>query len=177
MDINFVFGVLLVIVAVTETILSIRWSPFYFIHGIKIYSKEIDFNDLSTTSNEVKKFITNLNNASGFLRYTGKEIDDGILAFRKKMISVGFYRNDFENIHGSVIVDPETMTVKINGYENWTFVFFLIYLMPFLFPENGICISTVLSVLLFPLILFVLSFAFERRKYKKLTARIAELVR
>ena len=107
MNIIYVFGILLLIIAITETVLSGTWNKYYFLHGIPIFSKEIEISNINKASKEIQNFIITLDTFSGFSKYKGTMFDENTFAFRKKMITVSFYRNDLENIHGTISINPE----------------------------------------------------------------------
>ena len=177
MNFIYIFGTILLIIAITETILSGTWNKFYFLHGIQIYSKEIEISDLDEASKELKNYISNLDNTAGFKRYKGKVFDENTFAFRKKLVSLGFSRNDFEDIHGTITINPESRSIKIKGYTGYTILAFLLYFFFFFLSDADDILSHSIPELLFVLTWGAISYAFSRRKYNKLFAAITELLK
>ena len=176
LTIIYVFGILLIIIGILETILSGTWNNLYFLYGIQIYSKEIEITDVNKTSQKIDDFFNNLDSVSGFTKYKGKKLDDNTFVFRKKLITVSFFRNDFENIHGTVIINPENRTLKIKGYAGYTVLAFMLYFVLFFMSQNEYIITSVISGLILILIIGSISYAFDHRKYKKLYAEISKLI-
>lgn len=171
-----VAAIILIITGISEVILFSRWNKFYFSHGLKIFSQEIEISDLNKTATKIKSFITHLDNVRGFSKYTGSELDENTFAFRKKLVTISFIRNDFENIHGTIKIDPETRIVKITGYAKNSFVAFFLYIAVFLLSGSTSVLSGIIVCSFIILISGSITYAFSRRKYKKLVERINDLL-
>lgn len=171
-----VAAIILIITGISEVILFSRWNKFYFSHGLKIFSQEIEISDLNKTATKIKSFITHLDNVRGFSKYTGSELDENTFAFRKKLVTISFFRNDFENIHGRILIDPETRTLKITGYAKSSFIAFFLYTAIFVSYNMDSFIAGILTSLFIILIFGSITYAFSRRKYKKLVERINDLL-
>lgn len=169
-------AIILIVVGISELILSLKWNKFYFSHGLKFYSKEIEFSDLNLTLARIKSFINNIDNTNGFSKYTGEELDENTFAFRKKLITISVFRNDFENIHGIISIDSETRILKIKGYAHNSFLAFLLYIAIFIISGSTSFLSGIFSCLPLILIFGSISYAFDHRKSKKLAERITEIV-
>ena len=176
MNIIYVFVILLLIIAITETVLSGTWNKYYFLHGIPIFSKEIEIPNINKASKEIQNFIITLDTFPGFSKYKGTMFDENTFAFRKKMITVSFYRNDFENIHGTISINPESRKIKIKGCSGYSFLAFLLYFFVFFLSDSENFVAGFLPALFFILIIGLISYAFDRRKYNKFVAKITELV-
>ncbi|MCQ2583774.1 MAG: hypothetical protein MJ160_07690 [Treponema sp.] len=176
MDLVIVFAILLFAVGIIETVLSATWSKYYFLYGIPIFVKEVEILKISEARQRVSEFINNLDSRKGFSKYKGKEISENKFAFRKKIITVSHYRNDFENIHGIISIDAENRILKIKGYTGYTFLSFLIYFTVFFIDKVDFSFGSLFPVLFMVIILFLISYAFEHRKYKLLVNELLELV-
>ena len=176
MNIILVFGILLFSIAIIETVLSGTWNRFYFLYGIPIYSKEIEISDLTKTSQLVIHFIDTMDTVKGLSKYKGKRLDENTFAFRKKMIAVSFFRNDFENIHGTIGIDSESRTLKIKGYAGYTFPALMLYIFIVFTAGFESFLTEAFSSLIIILILSSISYAFDRRKYNKLFTEITKLI-
>ena len=102
--------------------------------------------------------------------------DENTFAFRKKMITVSFYRNKFDNIHGTISINPESRKIKIKGCLSYSFLNFLLYFFVFFLSDSENFVAGFLPALFFILIIVLISYAFDRRKYNKFVAKIKELV-
>ena len=176
MNIIYVFVILLLIIAITETVLSGTWNKYYFLHGIPIFSKEIEISNINKASKEIQNFIITLDTFPGFSKYKGTMFDENTFAFRKKMITVSFYHNDFENVHGTISINPESRNIKIKGYPGYSFLAFLLYIFVFFLSDSENFVVSFLPALFVILIICLISYAFDRRKCNKLVAKIIELV-
>ena len=176
MNIIYVFVILLLGIAITETVLSGTWNKYYFLHGIPIFSKEIEISNLIKVSNEIQNFITTLDMFPDFTKYKGTMFDENTFAFRKKLITVSFFRNDFENIHGTISINPESGNIKIKGYASYSFLAFLLYFFAFFLSDSENFLVGFLLALFVILIIGLISYAFDRRKYNQLVAEITKLV-
>lgn len=168
--------IVLLTVAISEFVLSARWSKFYFLHGIKIFSGQFDISDPEKVAVAVRSFINHMEYKNGFSKYTGMELEENTFAFRRKMIDISFFRNDFERIHGSITIDSENRTLNINGYAGYTFLAFILYICLFLVSGTDSIIFGILSNLFLICIVVLIAYALCRRKYKKLTAIIDEIL-
>ncbi|MCQ2579205.1 MAG: hypothetical protein MJ159_00735 [Treponemataceae bacterium] len=176
MNLVIVFAVLLFAIVIIETVLSATWSKYYFLYGVPIFVKEIEISKISETKQRVSEFINNMDSKKGFSKYKGKEIFENNFAFRKKMITVSHYRNNFENIHGIISIDTEKRILKIKGYTGYTFLSSLIYIIIFLIDKDDFSLGSLISALFIILIIFLIAYAFEHRKYKQLVKELLELV-
>jgi len=176
MDIILVFGILLFIIVIIETILSGTWNRYYFLYGIPIYSKEIEISDLNKTSQKIIHFINNIDTINGFSKYRGEILNENTFAFRKKIVTINFLRNDFENIHGTISIDSGSRTLKIKGYAGYSFpACMLCIFIVFTAGSESFFIEAFSSVIII-LILSSISYAFDHRKYNKLFVEITKLI-
>jgi len=175
-NIIYVFVILLLIIAITETVLSGTWNKYYFLHGIPIFSKEIEISNINKASEEIQNFIITLDTFPGFSKYKGTMFDENTFAFRKKIITVSFYRNDFENIHGTISINPESRNVEIKGYAGFSLLAFLLYFFVFFLSETENFVARIFPALFFIFIIGLISYAFDRRKYNKMLTEITELI-
>ena len=176
MAIILVFGILIFIIVIIETILSGTWNRYYFLYGIPIYSKELEISDLNKISQEIIHFIDTMDTVNGFSKYKGKRLDESTFAFRKKMITVGFFRNDFENIHGTISIDSESRTLKIKGCAGYSFPIFMLYIFIVFTAGSESFLIDVFSSVIIILILSSISYVFDRRKYNRLFVEITKLI-
>lgn len=90
---------------------------------------------------------------------------------KKKLITIGTFRNDLENIHGTISIDSETRAIRIKGFVGYSFLSLMIYIFIFFLLD-----SRLVSALIIVSIFSLLSYWFESRKYKKLTTEITNLI-
>ena len=172
----FIWAIILVIIAIVEGILSGTWNTKYFSYGIPVYSKEIDLSDIDKTTTEIIYFINNLDTVKGFSKYKSRMIDENTFAFRKKMFTVSLFQNKYENIHGRIFIDPETRTLKIQGYMYYSFLAAYIYLFIFLMYDSDSIIASLVTYIIMISIISLLAYAFNHRKYKQLSTEIEKLI-
>ena len=172
----FIWAIILVIIAIVEGILSGTWNTKYFSYGILVYSKEIDLSDIDKTTTEIIYFINNLDTVKGFSKYKGRMIDENTFAFRKKMFTVSLFQNKYENIHGRIFIDPETRTLKIQGYMYYSFLAAYIYLFIFLMYDSDSIIASLVTYIIMISIISLLAYAFNHRKYNQLFKEIEKLI-
>lgn len=173
----FIFIILTLIIAVTETILSGKWNKNYFLHGIPIYSKELKISNAKKAAADIDSFINHLDSVPGFSKYTGKTLGENLFAYRKKMITVSLVRNDFDNISGIVLIDPENRILKIKGHTGYTFIAAMLYFFVFFVTSaEGSVAATSISAGLIILIIGLIFYAVSRRKYNRLYNKISKLI-
>lgn len=175
----FIFEILLLITAITaivETILAATWNKYYFLHGIPVFIKEMEIQNLSESKQEIFNFINNMDAVKGFSKYKGTQIDENNFAFRKKMVFVSCYRNDFDNIYGIISFDEENRTLKIKGYAGFTFLAIMLTLAAFFMDDSEFSFVKLLIVLFLVIIFSLMFYAFERRKYNKLANEISNII-
>ena len=121
--------------------------------------------------NTFSEFVNNLDKQKGFSNYKGADLDDNVFAFQKKLITIGTFRNDLENIHGTISIDSETRAIRIKGFVGYSFLSLMIFIFIFFLLD-----SRLVSALIIVSILSLLSYWFESRIYKKLTTEITNLI-
>lgn len=176
MNIFFTIAIILGIIAIAEGILSVTWNIKYFSYGIPVYSKEIGISDIDKIKTELIHFINNLDSVKDFSKYKGRILDENTFAFRKKMITVSLFQNNYENIHGRIFIDPETRTLKIQGYMYYSFLAAYIYLFIFLVYDSDSIIASLVTYIIMISIISLLAYAFNHRKYKQLFKEIEKLI-
>ena len=181
MNIFFTIAIILGIIVIAEGILSVTWNIKYFSYGIPVYSKEIGISDIDKIKTELIHFINNLDSVKDFSKYKGRILDENIFAFRKKMITVSFFQNNYENIHGIISIDSETRTLKITGYTHYTFIVTNIYLFILIMKDHYLkdyvsIIASFITYIIVVSIISLLTFASNRRKYNQLFKEIEKLI-
>ena len=176
MNLLSICGTILITIAIIEIILSGTWNKMYFSYGIPILSKEIEFSNTDKTSTEILYFINHMDTVKGFSKYTGRIFDENTFAFRKKMFTVSIIHKDYKNIHGTIIIDPETRTLKIQCFARYTFIAFLIdYFIYFMDHSESVFISAIINLI----IIFIFSliyYLYDRSKFNELYSEISKLI-
>ncbi len=171
MNYFFICGIILIIISIFETILKGTWNKKYFLYGIPFFSKEIEFTNTNKTSEEITYFINHMNTVKDFSTYTGRIFEENTFAFRRKIFS-----NKSDDIHGTIIIDPENRILKIKCYPDYTFILFLIYIYLFFIDNSESILISSFKYLIFISILSLIFYAFSRSKSNKLFTEISKLI-
>lgn len=104
--------IILVVVAIAETVLSSRWAPFYFLNGIVLFKKTASFVETPNLSPDdlTTQFSQGLAAPIVFF-----PIDEGLIAFREKMISFRFFHYT-PVMHGLIRIDRDRREISVTGY-------------------------------------------------------------
>ncbi|MDY6950143.1 MAG: hypothetical protein SWE60_01395 [Thermodesulfobacteriota bacterium] len=146
-----------VIVAIVESIFSVRWHPGYFQVGIPIYCKTYPFNGTADTPigetalNEAfKKRFT--------VSFVFKEIAPNIFAFREKLFELNLITYT-PVMHGRLTVNQGAREIRVVGLLNWWILAFVLTVLIAFSKDMG---PTLLLVLLLGVI-----YLFQKGKYDK----------
>ena len=166
--------ILLFILAIIETILNARWNKFYFLYGIPVFRKTIEIQNLEKASAEIIYLINHIDTIKKFRKYTGHIFDENTFFFRKKMVSSG--RNNFDDIKGIIFVDAENREIVVKGSLGYTFILgVLIVLLMFINAFDSF--TELLIPVSFIVIMLIISYLIERRKYNLLVDEITERIK
>ena len=161
--------IMLVVVAIAETVLSSRWVPFYFLHGILLFKKTASFVETPNLSPDdlTTQFSQGL--AAPILFFP---IDEGLIAFREKMISFRFFHYT-PVMHGLIRVDHDRREISVTGCANWFALLFAIT-FPAAFVTNSPAKSELGFVIPFLLILFGSLYAIQYFRYTRILEAIKQ---
>lgn len=164
----------ILVISVVETILSVKWNGWYYSFGIRVFKKSISFSNPEKVSLGINNFIRHIDDVPGFRSYTGFTLNKNTFFFRKKLFN--FVRNDFDNVHGSIIIDEENRAVKIKGFIPYSITLFVIGIFSiFIFDSDFslfLHIVLIISFAIFPALIF----AFSYYRYKQLLKIITQLI-
>ena len=167
-----IFIYLLFIIALVEFVFSELWNRYYFLYGFYIFNKTFEYSNSDFTLNNINNFINFMDKTESVAHYKGKCFDENTFFFRKKFFSFGFFRNDFENLHGIISIDTENRVVKLKCNTCYNYLLLTTYMFPIFFQQS----QNVLTVLLTAFIVFSMFFFSGLFRYKKLAKEISKLV-
>lgn len=171
-----IFLILFFTISIVEMILSGKWNPYYFSYTIPIFNKTFEYSNLTLSSKNIENFINNMEKKDHFYHYKGKSIDKNTFFFRKKMVSVGFFRNDFENLHGIILIDTENQIIKLKCSISYCHILLSAYICLALWQESEFIFSDIIPILLTVLFFYSIFYFSNLIRYKKLLKEIEKLV-
>lgn len=163
--------------SIVEMILSRKWNHYYYSYTLPIFHKTFIYSNLNLSSKNIENFINNMDKKEYFHHYIGKCIDQNTFFFRKKMITVGLFRNDFENLHGTILIDTENQIIKLKCSSLYSQLLFLTYIFLSLWQESDFIFSNIIPILLTVLFLYLIFYFSDFIRYKKLLKEITNLVK
>ena len=164
----FVIGFLL-IVGITETILSAKWIKWYFVKAIPIHAKEIEISDVEKTEKRIRSFISQIDKTDGFSRYKGFIADEGLFFFRPKIFQMG---RKSPGLHGTITIDTENRIIKVKGNLSYSLLSFVIYMCTFILSVPGKDLFEKILPVLFLIFILTISYLIEHREFKKLVTEL-----
>ena len=159
---------------VIEIALSLKWSPFYFNNGLKLYKKKaMNTGLLAERLDEVINLLAkNSNKKCITLPMQFRKLDKNSIMFRENMANSSFIRYT-PLMHGKIIINDSS--IKVIGIANWFPITFLCFWYSQMIPYEGLKTSSHMAFLVFPLILFGLIYFIQRKKYNKIITSLTEL--
>lgn len=161
--------IVLLIIGLVESILSVRWVPFYFKYGIPLFVTEFESKRNNIISEET---VNNLNNK--FKSTTGilptllfKYVDQETIAFREKVCEFGVIKYT-PVMHGKIYISISSGRAMVVGLLNWCLAIFLIAWYAWID-------STELFLVLFPLLIFTYIYYTQSKIYKKVSQYLTEI--
>ena len=162
------------VIAIVETILSLKWNDWYYSFGIQVFKKTIPFSNSEKISIGLNNFISHIDDVPGFRNYTGITLSKNTFYFRKKIFTI--IRNDFDNVHGSIIVDEENRAVKIKGFISYNILLFFIAISLIFILDSDFSLFLHIFLIIFIAAFIAIIFAFSHYRYKKLLNIITQLI-
>lgn len=165
--------IIVLVAGIIEAILNAKWNQFYFSYSIPVFIRRLEVQDCGKARTGIIKFINNIETIKGFKKYTGKIIDENTFFFRKKMVSSR--RNDFDNIHGTIFIDTENREVIIKGRLSFSIIFAMLFMF-FILTDSSESFLEMIPAIFIVLIILIINYLFERRKYNKLVKEITDRI-
>lgn len=155
--------IVLIVVAIAETVLNSRWVPFYFLHGIPLFKKTVTL--VETTNLSPDDLTTNF--SQGITTpIVFFPIGENVIAFREKMISFRLFHYT-PVMHGLIRVDSERREISVTGFANWFALLFAIT-FPAAFITNSPAKSELGFVIPFLFILFGSLYAIQYYRFTRI---------
>jgi hypothetical protein len=161
--------IILVVVAIAETVLNSRWAPFYFLRGIILFKKSVSFAESPYLSPDDLSTQFSQGIVTPIVFYP---LGEDLIAFREKLL--GFRLFHYTPVmHGLIRVDRERREISVTGYANWFALLFAI-IFPAAFITNSPAKSESSFIIPFLLILFGSLYAIQYVRFTKITEAIRE---
>ncbi|QOX77670.1 hypothetical protein FY034_01515 [Trichlorobacter lovleyi] len=161
--------IILVVVAIAETVLNSRWVPFYFLKGIPLFKKTVSIIEAPSLSPDdlTNQFSQGITTPIIFF-----PVGEGLIAFREKMISFRFFHYT-PVMHGLIRVDYKRREISVTGYANW-FALLFAFIFPASFITNSPAKSELGFVIPFLLVLFGSLYAIQFFRFTKIMEAIKQ---
>ncbi len=159
----------LVVVAITETVLNSRWMPFYFLKGITLFKKTVSLVETPILSPDdlTTQFSQGITTPIVFF-----PIGEDLIAFREKLL--GFRLFHYTPVmHGLIRIDRQQHKISVTGYANWFAMLFAI-IFPAAFIANSPAKSETGFIIPFLLILFGSLYAIQYVRFTKILEAIKQ---
>jgi hypothetical protein len=124
--------VILVVVAIAETVLNSRWVPFYFLKGIILFKKSVSFAEPPYLSPDDLSTQFSQGIVSPIVFYP---LGEDLIAFREKLFSFRLLHYT-PVMHGLIRIDRQQHEISVTGYANLFAILFAI-----IFPAAFIATS------------------------------------
>ena len=171
------FLIIVLIIAIIETILFAAWNPLCFKYGIPFVIKKIEIENVEQAPKAVAHFIDYMDILKCFKRYEGKIVDEGTFLFRKKLINSG--KNNFDGAHGTITVDTENRTITIKSCLGYTYMALMLtyfYFLAFvIFGSEPVTLGLIYSIVILAII-HSIQYALECRKCRQMETEIKRLI-
>ncbi|WP_265550690.1 hypothetical protein [Trichlorobacter lovleyi] len=161
--------IILVVVAIAETVLNSRWLPFYFLNGIPLFKKTVSIVETPCLSPDD---LTNQFSQGITTPIVFAPIGEDLIAFREKMISFRFFHYT-PVMHGLIRVDRDRLEISVTGYANWFSLLFA-FIFPAAFITNSPAKSELGFIIPFLLVLFGSLYAIQFYRFTKILEAIKQ---
>jgi len=158
---------------IIEITLSIKWSPYYFNYGIKLYSREINTKHIEKPTSQVSSLLNNSFKATGYFpSICFNQIDNKTIAFREKLFEFALFTYT-PIMHGKIEINNSKINVA--GYANWFPISFLaLWYSSFL---KHFQFDTDIIFIIVPILIFAIIYVIQFRIYNNITKQLSEITK